>query len=371
MPSTVHPRPARHAVGRLTGRGLALGRIAAALALPAGAAAQPGALDPQCAALTSVVDRPLQDACQKSVDIFALVASQLGPGIAGGNALLGSGAALGRPGRFSVGARANVVRARLPELAGTPVGIAGARAADFPITRTTVYLPTADAALGVFAGIDVGPAHVGAVDLLGSLTYVPTYRNPDVRVAARGRRLQFGYGARVGLLQETPRLPGLGFTYLRRDVPPTDVRGRVAIASVAPGGGGAVADDTVGAAGLRTTTHAWRLVASKTVSLVTLSAGGGQDRYDTRARLGAVLNETLPVVGRVRIAGEAFDLRQRLTRTNAFVDLSLTLPVVVLTGEVGRASGGRVARTFNRFEGRDDRARDAVTYTSVGLRLRF
>jgi|GEM_PF-307005 hypothetical protein len=364
MPPTVRVRTTRN-----TARGIA--RVAAALALPAAAlpaAAQPGPLDPQCAALTRVVDRPLQDACQKSVDIFALVAPQLGPGIAGGNALLGSGAALGRPGRFSIGARANFVRARLPVLAGAPVSIAGARAADFRVTRTTVYLPTADAALGVFAGVDVGPAHVGAVDVLGSVTYVPNYSNPDVRVAARGSRLRLGYGARVGLLQETPRLPGVGFTYLRRDLPQTDVRGRVAVTSGAPG---APPDDTLGASGLRTTTHAWRLVASKTVSVVTLSAGGGQDRYHSRARLSAVLNETLPVVGPVRLAGEAFDLRQRLTRTNVFADLSLTLPMVVLTGEVGRASGGRVARTFNTFAGRSDAPRDAVTYYAAGLRLRF
>ncbi len=151
-------------------------RAAAALAFPAAgvtAAAQPGALDPQCAVLTGLVDRPLQDACQKSVDIFALVAPQVGPGVAGGNALLGGGAALGRPGRFSVGARANFVRARLPVLAGTPVSIAGARAADYRVTRTTVYLPTADVALGVFAVLDAGPTRVGAVDALGSVTYVP------------------------------------------------------------------------------------------------------------------------------------------------------------------------------------------------------
>ena len=341
---------------------------AAALAVPSAAAAQPGALDPQCAALTGVVNRPLQDACQKSVDIFALVAPQLGPGIAGGNALLGGGAALGRPGRFSVGARVNFVRARLPKLRGVPVSLAGAQAADFRITRTTVYLPTADAAVGLFAGVDVGPVHVGALDALGSVTYVPDYRNPDVSVAARGTRLQFGYGARVGLLQETARVPGLGLTYLRRDLPRTDVRGPVAVTAGAPG---AARDDTLGASGLRTTTHAWRLVASKTLSVVTLSAGGGRDRYDSRARLSAVLNETLPVVGPVRVRGEAFALRQRLTRTNVFADLSLTLPVAVLTGEVGRASGGRVARTFNAFDGGYDRARDATTYYAAGARLRF
>ena len=352
---------------RSTARVRAAG-LAAALALPAAAAAQPGGIDPQCAALTSVVNRLLQDACQKSVDIFALVAPQLGPGIAGGNAVLGGGAALGRPGRLSVGARANFVRARLPLLAGNPVSIAGAQATDFRITRTTVYLPTADAALGVFAGVDVGPVHVGAIDALGSLTYVPDYSNPDVSVRARGSRLQLGYGARVGLLQETTRSPGLGFTYLRRDIPRTDVRGPVTVTAGAPG---AVRDDTLGAAGLKTTTHAWRLVASKTIALLTLSAGGGQDRYSSRARLSAVLNETLPIVGPVRVRGEAFDLRQGLTRTNVFADLSLTLPAVVLTGEVGRASGGRVTRTFNTFEGQNDRARNAVTYYAAGARLRF
>jgi hypothetical protein len=341
---------------------------AAALALPTAATAQPGPLDPQCAALTTALERSLQDACQKSVDIFALVAPQLGPGVAGGNALLGSGAALGRPGRFSVGARANFVRARLPQLAGTPVSTAGARAADFRTTRTTVYIPTADAALGLFGGVAVGPLHVGAVDALGSVSYVPDYDNPDVSVRARGARLGFGYGARVGVLQETVVLPGIGLTYLRRDIPRTDVRGLVAISS---GAGGAARDDTLGASGLRTTTHAWRVVASKTVASLTLSAGGGQDRYDSRARLSAVINETLPVVGPVRLRGEAFDLRQRLTRKNVFEVLSLTLPVVVLTGEVGRASGGRVARTFNGFDGQRDRARDAVRYYAAGVRLRF
>ena len=130
-------------------------------------------------------------------------------------------------------------------------------------------------------------------------------------------------------------------------------------------------DDTLGVVGLRTQTHAWRAVASKTVAILTLSAGAGQDHYRSRARVRAVLNEAFPVVGPLRVATEAFDLRQRLTRTNYFADVSLTLPVVVLTGEVGRAGGARVARSFNSFDGRTDRAGDAVTYYAAGLRLRF
>ena len=338
--------------------------LAAALAAPAAIHAQEAGLDEQCAALTGLLDRPLQDACQKSVDIFNLVAPRLGPGVAGGNALLGSGAALGGLGRVSVGVRANVVRSRLPQLADVRVSTSGAQRSAFATTEPTVYIPTADAALGLFGGFALGPLRLGGLDALGSVTYVPDYDNGDVSVAARGRRFQLGYGARLGLVQESPIVPGIGVTFLRRDLPATDLLGRVAASTVAR-------DDTLGVTGLRTRTQAWRVVASKTVAIVTLSAGAGQDRYRSRGRVVGVLNETFPIVGAQRVAAEAFDLRQSLTRTNYFADLSLTLPVVVVTGEVGRAQGGRVVRSYNSFDGRDDRARDAVTYYAAGLRLRF
>lgn len=342
--------------------GLALASTLA-YGVPAAATAQAG-LDPQCAALTSLVDRPLQDACQKAVDIFGLVAPQLGPGVAGGNALLGGGSALGRPGRVSLGVRANVIRGRLPRLATTTVSTGGARATEFVTTEPTVFIPTAEGALGLFGGIDVGPLRVGALDLLASLTYVPTYDNPDVTVRGIDGSFGIGYGARVGLLQETPVIPGIGFTYLRRDLPESELLGLIAASQ-------GVRNDTLGVVGLRTDTEAWRLVASKTFSLLSLSAGAGQDTYRSSGRVRAVLNETFPIVGPIRLEANAFDLRQRVTRTNYFADVSLSLPVVVLTGEIGRASGGTTARSFNTFDGRTDRAGDAITYYALGLRLRF
>jgi hypothetical protein len=338
--------------------------LAAAPAAPAPVGAQEGGLDVQCAALTGPLDRPLQDACQKSVDIFNLVAPQLGPGIAGGNALLGSGAALGRLGRVSVGVRANIVRGRLPRFAGAQLSTAGAARSDFVTTEPTVYIPTADAALGLFGGFDAGPVRVGGLDALGSLTYVPDYDNPDVSVGPSDRRFQLGYGARLGLLQESALVPGIGVTYLRRDIPETEILGRVAASS-------AGRDDTLGVSGLRTRTQAWRAVVSKTVGVVSVSGGGGRDYYRSRGRVVGVLNESFPIIGQQRVAVEAFDLRQSLTRTNYFADLSLRLPRVILTGEVGRASGGRVVRSYNRFDGSDERAGDAVTYYAAGLRLGF
>jgi hypothetical protein len=338
--------------------------LAIASLAPSTASAQAAGLDPQCAALTGLLDRPLQDACQKAVDIFGLVAPQLGPGVAGGNALLGGGSALGRFGRVSIGARANVVRGRLPRLAATTVSTGGAQATDYATTEPAVFIPTAEGALGVFRGFDVGTARVGALDLIASLTYVPNYDNPDVTVEGADGRFGFGYGARVGLLQETAVIPGIGLTYLRRDLPESNLLGLIAASQ-------GIRNDTLGVVGLRTETQAWRLVGSKTFSVVSFSGGAGQDFYRSRGRVRAVLNETLPIVGAIRLEANAFDLRQRVTRTNYFADVSLTLPVVVVTGEIGRASGGETAPSFNTFDGRTDRAGDAITYYALGLRLRF
>src|SRR2546423_1878778 len=52
--------------------------------------------------------RASQDACQMAVDVFQVMAPQLGLALAGGNATLGRGSALGGPGHFSIGLRANV-----------------------------------------------------------------------------------------------------------------------------------------------------------------------------------------------------------------------------------------------------------------------
>ena len=81
---------------------------AALLAAPLAARAQGGALNSRCA--SSFVY--LQDACQKGVDIFNLLAPQLGASLAGGNAVLGQSGALGGLGHFTIGVRGNVLQER-------------------------------------------------------------------------------------------------------------------------------------------------------------------------------------------------------------------------------------------------------------------
>ena len=100
-------------------------------------------------------------------------------------------------------------------------------------------------------------------------------------------------------------------------------------------------------------------MASKSLVLLGLAAGVGQDRYSERALVSGTANTFVsPQV--------TFD--QKLTRTNYFLDVSLNLPIFKLIGEVGQVSGGTVD-TYNEFTtGRADKSR---TYGSVGFRLGF
>jgi hypothetical protein len=297
--------------------------------------------------------RASQDACQMAVDVYQVMAPQLGLALAGGNATLGRGSALGT-GHFSIGVRANVFNGDLPDVSAFPTPSVNGRvqrsaATALPGNRQILGLPTADAAVGVFGGVPLGLTNVGGVDLLLSATYVPSIGDStdDVQIDP-DRALQLGYGVRVGLLQESLVVPGVAFTYLRRDLPTTNITGTSSTLNVN------IRD-------LRVKTSAYRIVASKSLMLFGLAAGVGQDRYDQSVNVQATVKDALGSQ-----TSDVVPLAQKLTRTNYFLDLSLNLPVFKLIGEVGQVSGGTVD-TYNEFStGRADKAR---TYGSVGFRI--
>ena len=322
------------------------------LFLVAGAGAQ--SVQTSCPAGTSALDpaRQTQDACQMALDVFDLMAPQLGLALTGGNATLGQGGNLGGPGHFSIGLRGNVFSGDIPKVNDFPTSSPAGRVQRtgtnaLPAKRQIVGLPTADAALGIFRGVPLGLTNVGGIDLLVSATYVPNIGNAGDEIQVKpDRNWQFGYGARIGLLQESLVVPGVSFTYLKRDFPTTTITGS----------GSGVAIDVTDA---RIKTTAFRVVASKSLLLVGLAAGVGQDRYNE----GAVVTGSS---GALKSSPVAFD--QKMTRTNYFLDVSLNLPIFKLIGEVGQASGGTVD-TYNEFStGRADKSR---TYGSVGFRLGF
>jgi hypothetical protein len=294
--------------------------------------------------------RATQDACQQAVDLFQYMVPQLGIAISGGNATLGQGGALGGLGHFTVGLRANVLQGSVPQVdratpATTDTG--AVRRTNYPTKNQFLGLPAVDASIGIFKGLPLGLTNVGGVDLLLSAAYVPNVNADNVSIEP-DNPIKIGYGVRIGAIQESLLLPGVSFTFLKRDLPKTTITGSMNGASA-----------TVRDLDVKTT--AWRLVASKSLILFSVAAGVGQDKYDASTTVlgsyGSPVSVTSDVIG----------MSQNLTRTNYFADVSLNMLLAKIVGEVGMVSGGTVT-TYNQFDTAPDKSR---LYGSVGLRIGF
>ena len=314
----------------------------------ASAGAQDGAL--VCPSGNGPLDQRTiaQDACQQASDLYQFMAPQLALALTGGNATLGQGSTLGGFGHFSIGVRLNAFQSSLPQVQSFTQSTSGAQKNPALLTKDQwVGLPTADAAIGLFGGIPLGLTNVGGVDVLVSAAYVPTVTSGSVSVTPK-QNLQIGYGVRVGLLSESIVVPGVSFTYLKRDLPTTSITG-------------ASGNNSLSVNNLKVNTTAWRVVASKSLLLFSFAAGGGMDKYDQSADISATVSSA-GFSGNTSVPGTA----QSMQRRNYFFDAALNLPLFKLVGEVGQVSGGTV-QTYNGFQG--GRADKSLQYYSVGLRL--
>ena len=320
------------------------------LAASAGVAqAQNAPANSQCTGVTA-------NACQQAVDLFTYVSPLLGTSVTGGNTTMGQGGSLGtRLGlipHVSVGVRINAVFGGVPDFAQPAPLLPGATAPSpkptTPIqtTKLPIPMPAFDAAIGVFKGIPLALSNVGGVDLLLSAAYVPTVDKDEISITPESP-IKIGYGLRVGLLQESLVVPGIGFSWMRRDMPTTDIVGRAGTASLT------VSD-------FKLETSAWRLTASKSLLLFGLALGAGQDTYETGARISA----TIPPAG----STTPFTLAPpKVTRTNYFADLSMNLPFIKIVGTGGMVQGGDIP-TYYDYDKEADASR---LYGSVGIRFTF
>jgi hypothetical protein len=311
------------------------------------AVAQGGSISSQCPAGT-LQQRATQDGCQKAIDIFAFSAPQLATGLVGGSATLGQSGALGGVGHFTIGIRGNVMRAHIARADKEAVSINGAVTTDYPVDEKTIPVPAIEGALGVFNGFPLGVTNVLALDVLASVTYVPDITESDVKLTTTGGKAKFGFGARVGLLQESIVTPSVAVSYLRRDTPTINLAATTGSDEL-----------DVNGMGIKTTT--WRVEAAKNFVLIALNAGAGQDKYTSSADISVRVN----ALG-VPVNAGPIHQSQDLTRTNVFGGVTFNLSVLKVAAEIGRASGGTI-KTFNTFSGK--RADDAITYVSLGLRL--
>src|SRR5437868_7058225 len=327
--------------------------VSFAAAVVAGSSLSAQTPDPQCPSGTAA-QRISQDACQKAIDVCRYLAPQLGTSIAAGNATLGQGGNLGGLGHFSAGIRVNAVQGSLPQAQNIQISTSGASRTT-PIDTKSQYfpMPTADLAIGVFKGLPLALTNVGGVDLIVSASYVPQFDNSGVSVKVPNGSLKLGYGARVGILQESLLVPGVAVSYLVRDLPTLNIAG-------ANGG------DSLYVNNLSLKTKAWRVTASKSLILFGLAAGVGQDKYDAATDISAHV-AARPLLSPAANAGPV-SISQNLTRTNIFADLSMNLLLFKLNAEIGQVSGGTI-NTYNTFSGKQ--AADSRIYGSVGARFGF
>jgi hypothetical protein len=288
------------------------------------------------------------------------MAPQLGTSIAGGNATLGQGGSLGGLGHFTVGLRVNAVQGSLPQIQNTTIATDGARnTPPFETKDQIVPMPTADLSIGIFKGLPLAITNVGGVDLLVSAAYLPEFDGSGVSVKVPSGSLKIGYGARVGILQESLLVPGISVSYLVRDLPTVNVTG-TSNAGLTSG------SDELKVNDLSLKTKAWRAVASKSILFLGFAAGFGQDKYESSADVSA----HVAARGILTPAADAgpVALSQNVTRTNVFADVTLNLLLLKLTGEIGQVSGGTI-NTYNTFSGKQ--AADSRIYGSVGARFGF
>ena len=294
------------------------------------------------------------DACQKAVDLFNYMTPQLGSAMAGGNATLGQGGALGGTGRFTVLFRVTAVRGALPDADGTSTGGGPALLpSSYETEEMPLPLPSIDAAIGLFSGVPLGITTVLGVDALASVYYLPEFEDEEsLSLTTPGGSFKFGYGARVGLIAETSMLPAVSVTWMRRALP------RISIAT-APGD-----DDEIGLTDFDNQATSWRFVAGKTLGPLGVSVGAGKDSYESSAHLSWHVEQ-----GGIGESQGAFAFDgNSVDATSYFANLMLNLKVVKLVGEVGQVTVTSLSSAdfFNQFDEDPDASR---LYASIGFRI--
>jgi hypothetical protein len=326
------------------------------------AGAQGGTVDAQCSAAATGT----RDACQKAVDIFKYMAPQLGTAIAGGNTIMGSGGTLGGLPHWTVGLRVTAVRGSAPEFtnANAPSTAATPVASAYTTSEAPIPFPALDVGVGVFGGIPLGLTKIGSVDLIANVAYVPKLEGKiDNFDIVPDKSMEIGYGARIGLLQESLVVPGVSLSIIRRGLPVTTLTGYFA----STGSTGA-RQDTLQIQDLDLKTTSIRLTVSKSLIMFGVAAGAGIDKYKQSADINTVIYRDIGPLLAQRIANNTpFQLESEVTRKNMFLDAYVNILLLKIIGEVGMVSGGDIT-TYNTFDKAPDSSR---MYGALGIRLGF
>ncbi len=311
----------------------------------------------QCTVTSTPTNVPAsfaQDACVKTSDVFSFLAPQVGVALSGGNVMLGEGGTLGGWGKRSAVLRITAVDGRVPANDIT-LSTSGPQSSNFGAERAPVPVPSLDVAIGVFRGVPVGLTNVGGVDLIVGVTAIPSVSRDRFAVDRDGGGIAATFGVRVGILQESALVPGVGLSVMRRRLPTTSI-------SYYAG------NDTLRVMGNKFSTTSIRLAANKRFGLFAIGGGIGEDRLSARSSVEAILNESVQGVP-ARAVATLSDLRDDTKRGTAFLNASVGLAMAQLVLEVGQSRAGDIRETLNTFG--DRRANEAYRYGSIGFGIRF
>ncbi len=324
-------------------------------ALTAGMVFMPTVSSAQCTLTTTLPSGAAtgQDACRKAQDLFSFIVPQVGVALAGGNPVLGEGGTLGGWPKRAFALRLSAVDGGLPAN-DVEISTGNAVSSDFGSERAPIPVPSLDGAIGIFKGVPLGLTNVGGVDLLVGVTYLPTLNEDDFQVTPQGGGFGFGYGVRVGALQESSLIPGVSVSFMRRTLPTTDI-------------GYASESDSLLLQNTALSTNSLRIVASKRLVFLGLAAGVGRDEIEGTSSLLGVINENVLNVN--QRASVTTPLGQKVTRNTAFVNASFSLVIARIVAEYGWSGSDEVTSTLNTFGNR--RANEGYRYGSVGIAFRF
>ncbi|MBW3552337.1 MAG: hypothetical protein KY466_02440 [Gemmatimonadetes bacterium] len=280
------------------------------------------------------IDRQVRFLCGQGVSALTSVQPTIGIGFTGGNHVLGTATTIGRrlglfP-RISVTARANGALAEVPNLLDGFNAELDQNGQLPPMENNTVPLGSlqGDVQLGLFNGLGFGPVGgLGSIDLLGSVSFIPSLAETGLADPI----LNWGAGARVGILRQGLIMPGLSVSGMYRSM------GEVSFGSVDGGDPAEFATDL--------STISLRGAVSKGLLAFDFAAGGGYDIYRSDPRFDFELVCPPSECGGVQMTvrpSEAITGELQTAAWNVFANAGLSLLLVNVIGELGYQKGTEV-----------------------------
>jgi hypothetical protein len=300
---------------------------------------------------------------------------QLGILLAGGNPTIGTastgGLRLGLVPRVSASVKLNVVGVSLPDIRDfDPSGNPPEDELSLPVPAVSGTV-----SVGLFPGVSLAPTlgGFGAIDLLGTATYVPFDLAKEGTFEEASSTTAWGVGGRIGILRESLVTPGVSVSVMYRNL------GEVAFGQVCSGSEVAVfgaADprracvgpDDLGEFHFDLRNWSTRAAVSKRLLGLGLTAGVGHDSFKSDGEVAFRSNQTVACPeGTCTVVYRFENLELDESRWSAFANASFTLFFASVGAEVGWMSGGD---EVPGFPGTGDFDAEAGTlFGSFGFRI--